>query len=68
VKADNTFSFAGRRYEAPRDVRNRAILVRHDPGDPAAPLIVYLGGDRLGEARPLNLVANDRAPRMGGAA
>ena len=63
VKADNTFSFAGRRCEAPRDVRNRAILVRHDPGDPAAPLIVYLGGDRLGEARPLNLVANDRPPR-----
>lgn len=60
VKADNTFSFAGRRYEAPRDVRSKAILLRHDPGDPAAPLVVYLGGDRLGEARALNRVANDR--------
>ncbi|MDI1247464.1 MAG: DDE-type integrase/transposase/recombinase [Lacunisphaera sp.] len=67
VKADNTFSFAGRRYEAPRDVRSRAILVRHDPGDAAAPLIVYLGADRLGEARPLDPVGNDRAPAQGGA-
>jgi len=63
VKADNTFSFEGRRYEAPRDVRNREILVRHDPGEAAAPLIVYLGADRLGEAQPLNPVHNDRAPR-----
>lgn len=67
VKADNTFSFAGRRYEAPRDVRSREILVRHDPGDATAPLIVYLGADRLGEARALNPVGNDRAPGQGGA-
>lgn len=62
VKADNTFSFDGRRYEAPRDVRSREVLVRHDPLDPDAPLVVYLGPDRLGEARPLLPVANDRAP------
>ena len=43
VKADNTFSFAGRRYEAPRDVRSRVVLVRHDPLEADAPLIVYLG-------------------------
>jgi len=68
VKADNTFSFAGRRHEAPRDVRSRAIVVRHDPNDAAAPLVVYLGADRLGEARALNPVLNDRAPaRAGGA-
>jgi transposase InsO family protein len=63
VKADNTFSFGGRRYEAPRDVRSREIVVRHDPPDPAAPLVVYLGADRLGEARPLDPIFNDRAPR-----
>jgi transposase InsO family protein len=62
VKADNTFSFAGRRYEAPRDVRSREIVVRFDSSDPAAPLVVYLGPDRLGEARPLDPVGNDRAP------
>ena len=67
VKADNTFSFSGRRYEAPRDVRSREIVVRHDPADPAAPLVVYLGSDRLGEARPLNPIGNDRAPAQGGA-
>jgi len=61
VKADNTFSFAGRRYEAPRDVRSRVVLVRHDPLEADAPLIVYLGADRLGEARPLLPIDNDRA-------
>lgn len=61
VKADNTFSFAGCRYEAPRDVRSREILVRHDPFDSAAPLVVYLGTDRLGEARALSPALNDRA-------
>ena len=69
VKADNTFSFAGRRYEAPRDVRAREVLVRFDPLDAAAPLVVYLGADRLGEARPLNPITNDRAstkPRPAG--
>lgn len=62
VKADNTFSFGGHRYEAPRDVRSREILVRHDPNDEDAPLVVYLGADRMGEARALNPVGNDRAP------
>jgi len=61
VKADNTFSLAGQRYEAPRDVRSREIAVRYDPLDPAAPLVVYLGPDRLGEARPLRPILNDRA-------
>lgn len=65
VKADNTFSFAGKRYEAPRDVRSQEVVVRHDPTDPAAPLVVYLGPDRLGEARPLLPVLNDRAPGGG---
>ena len=65
VKADNTFSFQGRRYEAPRDVRGRSVTLRHDPGDAAAPLVVYLASDRLGEAHLLNLVANDRPPHRG---
>jgi putative transposase len=67
VRIDNTFSFKSRRYEAPRDLRGRSVAVRHDPGDPEAPLVVYLGSERLGEARPLDLVLNDRAPAQGGA-
>jgi len=67
VRADNTFSFAGRRYEAPRDLRSREILVRFDPADKAAAPIVYLASERMGEAQPLNLVLNDRAPAPGGA-
>jgi putative transposase len=66
VKADNTFSFAGRRYEGPRDLRSREIVVRFDPTDGAAPLAVYLGSERMGEAQPLNPVLNDRAPAAGG--
>jgi transposase InsO family protein len=66
VKADNTFSFEGIRCEAPRDLRSREIVVRFDACDPSAPLVVYLGGERMGEARPLNPVLNDRAPVQGG--
>lgn len=72
VKADNTFSFAGERFEAPCDLRGRSILIRFDRAnlDPrgrvAAPLRlpVYLKGERLGEAARLDPFANDRAPRL----
>ena len=40
---------------------SRVVLVRHDPLEADAPLIVYLGADRLGEARPLFPIDNDRA-------
>jgi transposase InsO family protein len=52
VRADNTFSLAATRYEAPADLRNRAITVRYDrraPGRPAA--IVYYQGQRIGPRR-----------------
>ncbi len=48
VKADNTFLPRCRRYEALRDLRSREILVRFDPGEAAAPLVIYLGSERLG--------------------
>jgi hypothetical protein len=65
VRKDNTFSVAGCRYEAPRDLRARTIQIRYDrsrktPGR----VIVYLGGERMGEAAPLDLTANDRAPKQ----
>jgi hypothetical protein len=59
VKKDNTFSFAGRRYETPVDLRDREIQIRHDRHrhDPSA-VLVYFKGQRVGAARPLDAVAN----------
>lgn len=59
VKKDNTFSFAGRRYETPVDLRDTAIQLRFDRHrhDTAA-VIVYHKGQRLGNARLLDAVAN----------
>ena len=59
VKKDNTFSFCGRRYETPVDLRDQEIQLRHDRHrhDTAA-VIVYHKGQRLGAARLLDAVAN----------
>lgn len=61
VLADNTFSLKNTRFEAPRDLRNRKIQVRFSrlTFDRA---IVYFKGERMGEARPVNFIANDRKP------
>jgi putative transposase len=61
VKKDNTFSFAGRRYETPVDLRDQEIQLRFDrQRDDAdrAPVIIYHKGQRLGAARLLDAVAN----------
>jgi len=62
VLADNTFSFKRIRFEAPRDLRSREIQVRYDRlnFDHA---IVYYKGERMGKARQVDFVANDRPPR-----
>lgn len=64
VLADNTFSLKNTRFEAPRDLRNRKVQVRFDRlnFDRA---IVYYKGERMGEARPVDFVANDRKPSKG---
>ncbi len=64
VRIDNTFSFNARRYEAPRDMRNKAITIRYHrhTGFPPA---VYEDGIRLGDATLLDPVANDRRPDIG---
>ncbi len=62
VLADNTFSLKRVRYEAPRDLRNRKVQVRF-PRPHANRVVVYYKGDRMGEARPVDFVANDRKPR-----
>jgi transposase InsO family protein len=61
VLADNTFSLKNTRFEAPRDLRSRKIQVRFDrlKFDRA---IVYFKGERMGEARPVDFIANDRKP------
>jgi putative transposase len=60
VKKDNTFSFAGRRYETPVDLRDKEIQLRHDRRrqDSAAVVVIYHKGQRLGAARLLDTVAN----------
>src|SRR6266705_356207 len=62
VRADNTFSFKSIRFEAPRHLPERTIQVRFQRKDPLSRLIVYYKGERLGEARRLDPVANDRKP------
>jgi putative transposase len=59
VKKDNTFSFAGRRYETPVDLRDREIQLRYDRHrQDTTAVIIYHKGQRLGAARLLDAVAN----------
>jgi putative transposase len=59
VKKDNTFSFAGRRYETPVDLRDREIQLRYDRRRlETTAVIVYHKGQRWGRARLLDAVAN----------
>ncbi|MCP5111342.1 MAG: transposase family protein [bacterium] len=62
VRADNTFSYGGARYEAPIDLRSRGITIRYDRTNPATPPVVYHDDQRLGAATPLDFLANDRRP------
>ena len=62
VRADNTFSFKSLRWEAPRHLPDRAIQIRFQRSQPTARVVVYYKGERMGEARQLNPVANDRKP------
>jgi transposase InsO family protein len=64
VKKDNTFSFAGRRYETPATLADQEIQLRYDrPRAETSPVIVYHKGQRLGTARRLDAVANGLARR-----
>lgn len=60
VRADNTFSFHAVRFEAPRHLPDRTIQVRFQRKAPTTRVIVYYKGERMGEARPLDALANDR--------
>jgi putative transposase len=60
VRADNTFSFQAVRFEAPRHLPERTIQVRYQRKNPTTRVVVYYKGQRMGEARPLDALANDR--------
>lgn len=62
VRADNTFAFKSLRWEAPRHLPDRTIHLRFQRSQPASRVVVYYKGERMGEARRLNPVANDRKP------
>ena len=66
VRADNTFSFKNIRFEAPRHLPDRVIQIRFQRKAATSRVIVYYKGERMGEARPLNPVANDRKPAKPG--
>ena len=55
-------SFKSLRFEAPRHLPDRTILIRFERRKPAGRVIVYYKGERMGEARLLDPVANDRKP------
>ena len=62
VRADNTFSFKSLRWEAPRHLPDRTIHLRFQRSRSVERVIVYYQGERMGEARLLNAIANDRKP------
>ena len=62
VRADNTFSFKSLRWEAPRHLPDRTIHIRFQRSQPASRVVVYYKGERMGEARLLDAIANDRKP------
>jgi len=62
VRADNTFSFKSLRFEAPRHLPDRTIHIRFQRSRPLERVVVYYKGERMGEARLLDMVTNDRKP------
>ena len=62
VRADNTFAFKSLRWEAPRHLPDRTIHLRFQRSQPVSRVVVYYKGERMGEARLLNAIANDRKP------
>ncbi|MCK5850115.1 MAG: transposase, partial [Kiritimatiellae bacterium] len=64
VRTDNTFMLKNIRFETPSNLANRKIQVRFDRKNfNTNRIIVYYKGERIGEARPVDFVANDRPPR-----
>jgi len=62
VKKDNTFSFNATRYEAPADLRDRSISIRFDRSAMDR-IVVYYKDSRIGQAKPLDRIANGQLKR-----
>jgi putative transposase len=62
VKKDNTFSIDNVRYEAPADLRDKKIIIRYDRSRKNR-IIVFYKSQRIGEAKPLDLIANGKLKR-----
>ncbi len=56
VDKTNVFSIHAKRYECPADLRSQTIQVRYDKR--AETILVYYRDKRMGEAKPLDLIAN----------
>ena len=57
VKKDNTFSFRNIRYETPVDLRDKEIQLRYERHR-SGPVVIFYKGQRMGLAKPLDLIAN----------
>jgi len=57
VKKDNTFSFKAKRYETPVDLREKQIQIRYERST-CSRIIIYYKGNRLGQAKALDVIAN----------
>lgn len=62
VKKDNTFSFKNLRYETPVDLRGKEVTIRYDRTT-CSRLILFYREQRMGEAKPLDLIANGQLRR-----
>lgn len=63
TKADNTFPLKNVRYEAPRYLPSRKIQLRYARNNMHAKVVVFYRGERMGQARRLDMIANDRPPK-----
>lgn len=57
VKKDNTFSLHNIRYETPVDLRDKEVQIRHERHR-AGTVVIYYKGERMGIAKPLDMIAN----------
>jgi len=63
VRKDGTVSYLGQRFEVPYPLANRSILLVVDPHGEQAIAVESLSGEPLGQATPLDLLANTHRRR-----
>lgn len=63
VSNANTFSFRRTMYEAPRMLSGKKIQIRFSKTQDDTPVIVYYKNERMGEAHPVDFIANGMIKR-----